>query len=98
MGLFNRKKKEDKKAKWNINKLSGDVEVCDKYLRITQITRSEYIVFYQDIIQVSKKNDRKIEVKTKVDEFDIYPANLRGGADNVQELYLALLEKVAEYK
>ena len=98
MGLFNRKKKEDKKAKWNINKRSGDVEVCDKYLRITQITRSEYIVFYSDIIQVSKKNDRQIEVKTKVDEFDIVSANVRGGSDNVQELYLALLEKVAEYK
>ena len=92
MGLFNRNK--EKKVKWFVNKTPGNVELQDKFIRITiNLPRTETIVFYKDIHDI-KKGKRFVKITTKTDEYLF--SIVSGGKDIIEDTYLKILEKVSE--
>ena len=92
MGLFNRDK--EKKVKWFVNKKPGNVELQDKFIKLTvNITRTETIVFYKDIHDI-KKGKRFVKISTKTDEYLL--GIVSGGKEVLEDTYLKILEKVSE--
>lgn len=95
MGLFNRKKKEEK-TKWFINKTPGNVELEEKFIRLTiNLPKTENIVFYKDIHDI-QKGKKFIKITNKTDEYTM--SIISGGETIIDETYTRLLEKISEYK
>jgi len=102
MGLLSRLKVKDKEEgkAWLINKQRGYVELEENYIKlIVKFPKAEHIIFYKDIVNIERKKDIIIELKTVNESYRIVPV---GFSEIKQELsdntYIALLEKIGEYK
>lgn len=94
MGLFSRNKKP-KEIKWFINKKRGNVELEDKYIKLTiKLINVEHLMFYKDIVDI-KKGKKCIKISSKTESYVI---SLVNNTEVIDEVYLQLLEKVNEYK
>lgn len=93
MGLFNRNKK-DNEIKWFVNKKPGNVELMDKFIKISiNLPKTENIVFYKDIHDI-KKGKKFVKITSKTDEYSL--GIVSGGEEIIEETYLKILEKVSE--
>lgn len=91
MGLFNRNKK---KKKWFVNKKPGDIELNDKYIKLTTThPTTEHIVFYKDIHDL-KKGKNFLKITSKTNEYTITPTELMNREETINEIYIPILEKM----
>lgn len=94
MGLFSRNKKE-KEPKWFINKKRGNVQLEDKYIKLTiKLINTEHIMFYKDITDI-KKGKKCVKISSKSESYVI---SLIDNIELIDETYLQILDKVSEYK
>ena len=94
MGLFSRNKKP-KETKWFINKKRGNFQLEDKYIKLKiNLINTEHIMFYKDIIDI-KKGKKCIKISSRSESYVI---SLVNNKEEIDEVYIQLLEKVSEYK
>ena len=70
----------------------GEVELTNKYIRLTTKPRNiEHIIFYKDIIDI-KKGKKCIRVSSKSDKYTmvLYDSVI------IEETYVTILEKISE--
>ena len=92
MVLFNLNKKTE--IKWFVNKKPGNVELTDKFIRVsTKHPRLEYVVFYKDIVDI-KKGKKCIRISNKSDKYTM--SIVSGGEAVIDETYMTILEKISE--